>query len=287
MLGDRVVRVKIWTRDGRDRLLGRAAADRRHVPARRDRASRAADGQRRRRVSDLAAPRTASSAAQGKLLEVYLPIRAPNGTPLLFETYQRYSSVAADAAAASGCRSPRLLLGAPRAALARPAAARVAARAPAAPQPGGARGAARPALEASDRERRRIAADLHDGVVQDLAGLSYSLAAAAAERTPSVAAARGDAFATRPTGTRDSDAPAALAARRDLPAEPPRGRARGGARRPRSRRSSARASDVALDVGPRARPRRRRRGARLPRGRGGAAQRRARTPARARGSRSP
>ena len=35
------------------------------------------------------------------------------------------------------------------------------------------------ALEASAAERRRIASDLHDGVVQDLAGLSYSLSAGA------------------------------------------------------------------------------------------------------------
>ena len=34
-------------------------------------------------------------------------------------------------------------------------------------------------LSASDRERRRIAADLHDGVVQRLAGTAFSLAAAA------------------------------------------------------------------------------------------------------------
>jgi signal transduction histidine kinase len=32
-------------------------------------------------------------------------------------------------------------------------------------------------LEASEAERRRIAADLHDGVVQDLVGVSYTLAA--------------------------------------------------------------------------------------------------------------
>ena len=34
------------------------------------------------------------------------------------------------------------------------------------------------ALESSDAERRRIASDLHDGVVQDLTGVSYALAAA-------------------------------------------------------------------------------------------------------------
>ena len=37
----------------------------------------------------------------------------------------------------------------------------------------------RRAIEASDAERRRIAADLHDGVVQDLAGISLGLAARA------------------------------------------------------------------------------------------------------------
>jgi two-component system NarL family sensor kinase len=37
----------------------------------------------------------------------------------------------------------------------------------------------RRAVEASDAERRRIAADLHDGVVQELAGASFALAAAA------------------------------------------------------------------------------------------------------------
>ena len=33
-------------------------------------------------------------------------------------------------------------------------------------------------MEASDQERRRLASVLHDGVVQDLAGVSYGLSAA-------------------------------------------------------------------------------------------------------------
>ena len=42
------------------------------------------------------------------------------------------------------------------------------------------------AIDASEIERRRIAADLHDGAVQDLAGMSYRLdvAAGQAETTP-------------------------------------------------------------------------------------------------------
>ena len=43
----------------------------------------------------------------------------------------------------------------------------------------------RRAVEASDAERRRIAADLHDGVVQELAGASFALAAAAKRMTGS------------------------------------------------------------------------------------------------------
>jgi signal transduction histidine kinase len=44
------------------------------------------------------------------------------------------------------------------------------------------------AIESSDAERRRIAADLHDGVVQDLAGVAFGLAPLAED-----AARRGDA----------------------------------------------------------------------------------------------
>jgi signal transduction histidine kinase len=43
------------------------------------------------------------------------------------------------------------------------------------------------ALEASEGERRQIASDLHDGVVQELTGIAYALSATA--RQPTVAAA--------------------------------------------------------------------------------------------------
>lgn len=41
----------------------------------------------------------------------------------------------------------------------------------------------RSAIDASDAERRRIARDLHDGVVQDLAGTAFSITALARDRT--------------------------------------------------------------------------------------------------------
>ena len=49
----------------------------------------------------------------------------------------------------------------------------------------------RQALEASDVERRHIASDLHDGVVQDLAGVAYALSAEA-RRTDSTARSADD-----------------------------------------------------------------------------------------------
>jgi signal transduction histidine kinase len=63
------------------------------------------------------------------------------------------------------------------------------------------------AVEASTQERRRIASDLHDGVVQDLAGVAFGLAplAEAAERRGDDASATAlrDATATLRQGVRD------------------------------------------------------------------------------------
>jgi signal transduction histidine kinase len=58
------------------------------------------------------------------------------------------------------------------------------------------------ALEASELERRRIAHDLHDGVVQDLAAVSYSLAAAAESAPAPVDAELRDAAAETRRGIR-------------------------------------------------------------------------------------
>jgi signal transduction histidine kinase len=55
------------------------------------------------------------------------------------------------------------------------------------------------AIEASDTERRRIASDLHDGVVQDLAGVSFALASV---HDPDPATA--DVLAEAATATRRS-----------------------------------------------------------------------------------
>ncbi len=178
VLGERVVRVKLWAHDGRivysdePRLIGtRFPLDAEKLDALRTGATKAS-------LSDLSGPENRFERGQGDLYEVYLPIRAPDGTPLLFETYQRRSAVASTgrriwmpfAALLLGSLLLLWLVQVPLAwrlgrRLQRTQAEREALLVR--------------AVEASDDERRRIAADLHDGPVQDLAGISYSLSAAA------------------------------------------------------------------------------------------------------------
>jgi two-component system NarL family sensor kinase len=178
VLDGRVVRVKIWKRDGtiiysdEHRLIGtryRLGSD--------DRRAFATD-KATAKISDLSQPENRFERRYHKLLEVYLPIRSPTGGKLLFETYDRYSSVAA-----SGRRLWLAFLPAILGTLALlwvaqlPLAWRGARRL----RQGQARREQllRRAIESSELERRRIARDLHDGAVQDLAGVSFSLTAAA------------------------------------------------------------------------------------------------------------
>jgi two-component system, NarL family, sensor kinase len=175
---DPVVRVKLWTRDGRivysdeHRLIG--ARYRLSAEDRASLTSNEVDAE----ISDLSRPENRFEKPFHKLLEVYLPVRTPGGRPLLFESYIRYSSVSA-----TGRRIWLPFLLTLIVALAVlwmvqiPLAARLERRLRA-------RQREREqllvrAIEASDVERRRIAADLHDGAVQDLAGISYSLDVAA------------------------------------------------------------------------------------------------------------
>lgn len=178
VLGERVVRVKIWTLGGRivysdeARLIG--SVD----PL--DKAERSAlqTGNTRAELSSLEGPENRFERSYGELYEVYLPIRTPSGAPLLFETYQRADEVTSTgrriwlpfAGLLLGCLVLLWLVQVPL-------AYRLARRLRRSQHE-------REAMlirtvEASTDERRRIAADLHDGVVQDLAGISYTLSAAA------------------------------------------------------------------------------------------------------------
>ena len=195
VLGERVVRVKLWDTSGRvvysdePRLIGsRYPLD----PAKREVLR---TGATRAELSDLSGPENRFERGQGDLYEVYVPVRAPDGTLLLFETYQRRSEVAA-----TGRRIwlpfAVLLLGSLVLLwlVQVPLAWRLGRRLQRTQEERAA--LLERAVEASADERRRIAADLHDGPVQDLAGISYSLSAAAeVEGSPATRTALRDAAA--------------------------------------------------------------------------------------------
>jgi signal transduction histidine kinase len=178
ILSDSIVRVKIWGPDGRilysdePRLIGARyalGADEREALA---------SGLVNAELSDLSQPENRFERPEGELLEVYLRVRTPSGEPVLFELYERFDSVIA-----SGRRIWLAFLPALLAALVLlwlvqlPLVYRLARRVRRGHEEREA--LLRRTLDASNDERRRIAGDLHDSVVQDLAGTSYSLAAAA------------------------------------------------------------------------------------------------------------
>ncbi|GAC1532578.1 MAG: hypothetical protein NVS2B6_20650 [Thermoleophilaceae bacterium] len=202
VLQDPVVRVKIWTAQGRilysdeHRLIGST------YPLGQDelkalyRRSTAAE------LSDLSRPENRLERAHKKLLEVYLGVKASDGQSLLFESYQRFSSITASGRRLWIAFAPALIGALVLLELAQiPLAWSLARRL----QRGQREREAllRRAIEASELERRRIARDLHDGAVQNLAGVSYTLAAAAdgmEDRDPAAAEAVRQAAA----GTRQS-----------------------------------------------------------------------------------
>jgi signal transduction histidine kinase len=198
-----VVRVKLWTLDGKivysdaRQLIGRRfALD--------DAERRAAQrGVVEADISDANAPENVFERGLGKLLEVYLPVRTPDGHRLLYEEYLRYGAIAD-----SGRRQWLALLPAFGGALLVLALAQLplawwlARRLEQREQE-------REALlvrlvEASDRERRQLAQALHEGPVQALAGLTWRLSAAARQADPPLA------------GELETSAGAARQAQRDL-----------------------------------------------------------------------
>jgi two-component system NarL family sensor kinase len=179
LLGRSIVRVKFWLPDGtiiysdESRLVGRRfdlGASERDVLA--NPATRA-------EVTDLDEPENEFERGRGKLLEVYRPVTTPDGHRLLFETYAPYDVVLARSgdiwrgfAGITLSSLVGLLV------LMLPILWRLLDRL----RQGQARREAllHRALDASDAERRRIAATLHDGVVQELAATSFVVSGAAA-----------------------------------------------------------------------------------------------------------
>src|SRR5215212_1876610 len=203
VLKDPVVRVKIWDSAGRivysdePRLIG----SRYRLGA--DELDYLENGGVEAEVSDLSRPENRFDRFHKKLLEVYLPIRTPSGRPLLFESYQRFSSVAASGRRTWVAFLPALVGGLLVLWLVQlPLARRLARRIRAGQREREA--LLQRAIDASDVERRRIAGELHDGVVQSLAGVSYSLAAAAERNGNNGAAASRETLERAAAATRES-----------------------------------------------------------------------------------
>ena len=175
ILDESVMRVKIWSQDGRILYSDQPAliGERYRLDAEDRRLFR--EGGAEAEVSELSAPENRYERQEGKLLEAYTPIRTPNGTQVMFEIYQRFGSVSASGARLLEALVPPLIGGLVVLLLFQvPLAWSMARR-----LQRGHRERERllaSAIEASTQERKRIAADLHDGVVQDLAGVAFGLA---------------------------------------------------------------------------------------------------------------
>jgi signal transduction histidine kinase len=170
-----LVRVKLWDADGRivysdePRLIGEQF----ELPAD-ELALLQQRGETKSEISDLDEPENQYEEDFEKLLEVYVGVESTDGQPLLFEAYFLYDAVA-DAGREAWQRFAPPALGAlvvlelvqiPFAwSLARRLGRQQQER----------ERLLRYAVESSDAERRRIAGDLHDGVIQDLTGLTFAM----------------------------------------------------------------------------------------------------------------
>ncbi len=178
VLGPRVVRVKVWTPEGQiiysdePRIVGET------FDLGEEERSVLKSPTTHAEVSDLTRPENRYETGRGKLLEVYRPIWTPSGQPLLFETYMPYDSVTTRTGELwrgfAGITLASLLL---LIALMLPILWRLL------DQVNKARdqqvALLEHAVDASSDERRRIAATLHDGVVQELAAASFAVSGAA------------------------------------------------------------------------------------------------------------
>jgi two-component system NarL family sensor kinase len=174
VLADPIIRVKLWDASGHvlysdePRLIGERFA----LGA--DEQAVLRGGGVRADLSDLTRPENRFERGRGPLREVYVGIRGPDGRRLLFEAYLREGSLSAGSRRLWQDVVPVMLgmlvvLWLAQVPLARSLASRL--------RQGQREREAllRHAVSASEDERRRLAADLHDGPVQDLVAISYAL----------------------------------------------------------------------------------------------------------------
>ena len=178
VMGKSVVRVKLWTPQGRvvysdeKRLIGKV------FPVNAEHSESFVQPMAQAEVTDLQRPENVFERDQGKLLEVYRPVLMPSGQALRFETYTQYTTVTDRTTQLwrgfAGIMVSTLLL---LVVLLLPLLWALLARLRRGQQQR--EKLLEHAVDASAEERRRIAGSLHDGVVQELAAISFAVTAAA------------------------------------------------------------------------------------------------------------
>jgi two-component system NarL family sensor kinase len=170
------VRVKVWGPDGtivysdEPRLIGE------NFPFDDEAAQVMATGSTLAEVSDTTKPENHFENTTQPLLEVYQRLQTPQGTEVLFEAYLPYDSVQAEGRELWMSFAPFVILGLALMWLLQLPMAWSMGRQLQAGQEQRERLLQR-ALDVSDTERRTLAADLHNGVVQTLAGMAFTLGA--------------------------------------------------------------------------------------------------------------
>jgi two-component system NarL family sensor kinase len=175
VLSPSVVRVKIWSEKGRVLYSDDPGQIGARYALGDDQRRLLREGGAAVEVSKLDRPENARDQGQGELIEAYTPIRTPSGTPVLFEIYERLDSVNANARRLLAGLAPPILGAIALLVLVQVPLVWSLTR-------GLRRGYEEReallanAIASSNRERRRLAAYLHDGPVQDIAGIAFSLA---------------------------------------------------------------------------------------------------------------
>ena len=175
VLSNSIVRVKIWSAGGRVLYSDDPAEIGRRYELSEEQHRLLRNGGAQVEVTDLNRPENALDRQQGRLIEAYTRIRTPSGTPMLFEIYQRFGSVTADARRLLKALAPPILGAIALILVVQiPLFWSLTRRLQRSHEQR--EGLLANAVTSSRRERRRVASYLHDGPVQELAGLAFSLA---------------------------------------------------------------------------------------------------------------
>lgn len=186
--GDPLIRRKLWAADGTIVWSDEPRLEGHRYSLGEDERAVIAGNATEAEISNLKAPENQFERGHGDVLEVYTSVRAGDGTRYMYEEYLKQSDVRASGQEILIHFLPAmlvalLLLWAVQIPLARSMVRRLDDRRRERED------LLRQAVAASDLERQRIARDLHDGVVQQVAGTSLALHAQASTTTdPEVAA---------------------------------------------------------------------------------------------------